>query len=247
MIEYRHIYKSFDSLSVLSDINCIIPKNKTTVIIGPSGVGKSVFIKLLVGLLEPNKGEIFVDNKDITKYNEEEWRKYRKKIGMMFQDGALFDSYSVFENVAFPLRHHTKKNEDEINYIVKEKLKSVGLENIENKFPSDLSGGMRRRVGLARAIALEPEILLFDEPNTGLDPIMSDNIDNLIIEMKQKLNITFIIISHDIVGTFKVADIVGMLYESNLIEFCEAQKFLISKNKIVQEFLKRNFDSIKSY
>jgi phospholipid/cholesterol/gamma-HCH transport system ATP-binding protein len=245
MIEYRHIHKTFDDVIVLSDINCVIPKNKTTVIIGPSGVGKSVFIKLLVGLLAPDKGEIFVEGEDITKYDEKEWRKYRKKIGMMFQDGALFDSYSVFENVAFPIKHHTKKSEDEISSIVKEKLKSVGLENIENKFPSDLSGGMRRRVGLARAIALEPEILLFDEPNTGLDPIMSDNIDNLIIEMKQKLNITFIIISHDIVGTFKVADTVGMLYESKLIEFCEVNKFLSSKNKIVQEFLKRNFYSIR--
>lgn len=244
MIEYKNIYKSFNGLKVLEDINCVIPPQKTTVIIGPSGVGKSVFLKLLVGLVPPDKGQILVEGEDIINYSDVQWYKFREKIGMLFQEGALFDSMTVFENVAFPLKQHTKKKEEELRSIVEKKLDLVGLKGILGKMPSELSGGMKRRVGLARAIALEPEILVFDEPNTGLDPIMSDSVDSLILDMKKELGITFVVISHDIVGTFNIADNVGMLFNARLIEFDSKKRFLNSSNEVVQNFLKRNMESI---
>ena len=240
MIEYLHIHKIFNRKSVLQDINCKIEKNKTTVIVGPSGVGKSVFIKLLIGLMRPDKGEIFLDGKSMTRLNQNQLFEERKKFGMMFQDGALFDSLNVYENIAFPLRRHTKSKEHEIQDQVQEKLEMVGLSGIEQKLPGELSGGMRKRVSLARAIILHPEIVLFDEPLSGLDPLMSDTIDELIIKTKEKLGITFIIISHDIVGTHNVADYIGMIYNTQLIEFSTKHNFFESKNEIVQKFLQRN-------
>ncbi len=240
MIEYRNIHKSFNGKPVLHNINCKIEKNKTTVIVGPSGVGKSVFIKLLIGLMKPDKGEIFLNGKSITALNQDQLFEQRKKFGMMFQDGALFDSLNVYENIAFPLRRHTKFREFQIEKLVKEKLEMVGLSGIEQKLPGELSGGMRKRVSLARAIILDPEIVLFDEPLSGLDPMMSDIIDELIIKTKEKLGVTFIIISHDIVGTHNVADYIGMIYNTELIEFATKHDFFQSNNEIVQKFLQRN-------
>lgn len=239
MIEFVNVTKSFENFLVLDNISCKLTEKKTTVIIGPSGVGKSVFIKLLIGLLKPDSGKIIVDGIDISSLDEGGLCFIRKRFGMLFQDGALFDSMSVYENVAFPLRRLTDYNEDKIRRIVTEKLNLVGLSGVFTKMPSELSGGMRKRVGLARAIVLEPEILLFDEPNSGLDPFMSNAIDQLIMDMKEKLSITFVVISHDIVGTFAIADYVGMLYEGKLIEFAARNDFLKSKNPIIRDFLRR--------
>jgi len=166
----------------------------------------------------------------------------RKKFGMLFQDGALFDSMDVGENVAFPLRRHTKKSEREIREIVANKLAQVGLPGIEHKFPSELSGGMRKRVGIARAIALEPEIVLFDEPNSGLDPVMSDAIDKLILRMQHELGLTFVVISHDIPGTFQIADRIAMLYKSKLIAYGPAQELREAQDPILRQFFDRSAD-----
>src|SRR5512141_1301677 len=219
IIQIQGLCKSFGSHQVLKDITCNLERGKTTVFIGPSGTGKSVLIKHLVGLLKPDAGEIFVDGEEITNMKMDKLVDVRMKFGMCFQDGALFDSRTVGDNIAFPLRRHTTKTEEEINDIVATKLRQVGLPGIEWKMPAQLSGGMRKRVGIARAIALDPEIVFFDEPNSGLDPVMSAAIDELILRMKSELGSTFVVISHDIEGTWKVADYIGMLYKSELIEF----------------------------
>lgn len=240
IIEFKHVTKSFGSQTILDDVSCKIEEGKTTVIMGPSGTGKSVFLKLLVGLLKPDKGEIFVAGKDITKMTEKELMETRKKFGLLFQDGALFDSLNVADNVAFPLRQHTKKTPAEIDKIVSRKLAQVGLPTVHKKLPSELSGGMRKRVGFARAIALDPDIVMFDEPHSGLDPVMSDAIDKLILKMKKELGSTFIVISHDIAGSFQIADYIAMLYKSKLIEFGTKEKIQNSKNPILQQFFSRN-------
>jgi len=244
IVEFKNVTKSFGKQFVLKNVSCKIPKGKTTVILGPSGTGKSVFAKLTIGLLKPDSGSILVYDQDIVKMKRKDLFEIRKKFGMLFQDGALFDSLNVGENVAFPLHHHTKKSKQEIKNIVQKKLEQVGLPNIENKMPSELSGGMRKRVGFARAIALEPDIVIFDEPNSGLDPIMSNAIDDLILKMKKELGSTFIVISHDIVGTFKIADYIGMLYNGDFIIFGTKEEILNSENEIVKNFLERNLKKV---
>jgi phospholipid/cholesterol/gamma-HCH transport system ATP-binding protein len=240
IIEFRNVTKRFGSQTVLDDVSCKFESGKTTVIIGPSGTGKSVFIKLLVGLFKPDEGQIFVDDKDITSMSEKELFEIRKKFGMLFQDGALFDSLNVADNVAFPLRHHTKKTKAEIDRIVSRKLAQVGLPGVHHKLPSELSGGMRKRVGFARAVALDPDIVLFDEPHSGLDPVMSDAIDKLILKMKNELGSTFIVISHDIAGTFQIADYIGMLYKSKLIAFGSKDEIMHSDHPVIQQFFSRS-------
>lgn len=242
IISFQGVHKAFGRQKVLDGVSLDIERGKTTVIIGPSGTGKSVFIKLLVGLLKPDEGAIMVDGVDITRLKEKQLYEVRKKFGMLFQDGALFDSMDVGENVAFPLRRHTKKSEREIREIVAQKLAQVGLPGIEHKFPSELSGGMRKRVGIARAIALEPEIVLFDEPNSGLDPVMSDAIDKLILRMQRELGLTFVVISHDIPGTFQIADRIAMLYKSKLIAYGPAQELKDSQDPILRQFFDRSAD-----
>lgn len=242
IVEFRSVHKAFGQQKVLDDVSLRIERGKTTVIIGPSGTGKSVFIKLLVGLLRPDQGAITVDGQDITRMHERELYETRKKFGMLFQDGALFDSMNVADNVAFPLRQHTRKSEREIRSIVAAKLAQVGLPGVEHKFPSELSGGMRKRVGIARAIALEPEIVLFDEPNSGLDPVMSDAIDKLILRMQHELGLTFIVISHDIPGTFQIADRIAMLYKSKLIAYGSSDTLKTSDNPILRQFFDRSAD-----
>ncbi len=242
IISFQGVHKAFGRQVVLDDVSLDIERGKTTVIIGPSGTGKSVFIKLLVGLLKPDRGSIAVDGEDITRLKERQLYDVRKKFGMLFQDGALFDSMDVGENVAFPLRRHTKKSEREIREIVAQKLAQVGLPGIEHKFPSELSGGMRKRVGIARAIALEPEIVLFDEPNSGLDPVMSDAIDKLILRMQRELGLTFVVISHDIPGTFQIADRIAMLYKSKLIAYGPSQDLQESRDPILRQFFDRSAD-----
>jgi phospholipid/cholesterol/gamma-HCH transport system ATP-binding protein len=242
MISFRHVTKRFGAQTVLDDVSLEIPKGRTTVIIGPSGTGKSVFIKLLVGLLRPEAGEIWVGDREITRLRERELYEVRKRFGMLFQDGALFDSMNVADNIAFPLRQHTTKTEKEIASIVRSKLAQVGLPNVEHKYPGELSGGMRKRVGIARALVLEPEIVLFDEPNSGLDPVMSDAIDKLILRMQQELGLTFVVISHDLEGTFQIADRIAMLYKSKLIAAGDAAEVRASDNPIIRQFFSRSAD-----
>lgn len=239
-VEFRNVTKAFGKQTVLDNVSCKLPKGRTTVIVGPSGTGKSVFLKLLVGLLRPDAGEILVDGVDITKLSQNELFEIRKKFGMLFQDGALFDSLNVAENIAFPLRRHTRKSNREIMEIVAAKLSQVGLPGVEHKLPSELSGGMRKRVGLARAMALDPEIIMFDEPNSGLDPVMSDAIDKLIIKTRGLTSSTFIVISHDIPGTFQIADYIVMLYQSKVIASGRVEDIQNSDNPVLKRFFARD-------
>jgi phospholipid/cholesterol/gamma-HCH transport system ATP-binding protein len=239
-IAVKDIYKSFGDNHVLRGLSVDITKGESIVVIGGSGAGKSVFIKCIIGLLKPEKGKVYVDGEEVTSMNENELNELRKKFGMLFQGGALFDSLSVWENVGFGLKQHTKLKDHEIKEIAIEKLKLVGLKNVENLMPSELSGGMKKRVSLARAIAMEPEIILYDEPTTGLDPIMADAINNLIIEMREKLSITSIAITHDMVSAYKIADRIAMLYKGRIIESGSPDEIKNSKNEIVQQFIQGN-------
>lgn len=217
IIKIRKLCKRFGTQDVLRELDLDIPKGMITVIIGKSGGGKSVLLKHIIGLIKPDSGEIFIDGINIVKEPEDKLNEIRKRFGMLFQEGALFDSMTIEENVAFPLVEHTKLSQAEIKERTKEVLALVGLTGAEKKFPSEISGGMRKRAGLARAIIAKPDIILFDEPTSGLDPIMSAHIDNLIVEIQKRLNVTCIIISHDIQSTFRIAHKVAMLYEGKII------------------------------
>lgn len=241
MIELRHVRKSFGELRVLDDVSLVLPPRQTTAIIGPSGTGKSVLLKHIVGLLRPDSGEVFVFGTDMARAPERDIYAVRRRIGMLFQDGALFDSMSVGDNVAFPLVHHAPElRPAERRDRVEETLALVGLPGFYDRPTSSLSGGQRKRVGLARAIVMRPEIVLFDEPTSGLDPITSEAIDELILEMKAALGITFVIISHDIVGTVKVSDHIAMLHGGKLVAWAPTQRFIRSTNPLVRRFLHRN-------
>lgn len=239
-IRVENVHKWFGKHHVLKGITCEIPKGEVTVFIGPSGTGKSVLMKCLVGLLRPDEGHIYYGNEDITKLKGRPLYKLRARFGKLFQDGALFDSLTVLENVAFPLRQHTDYDDETIRGIVADKLAAVGLPGIEHKLPGELSGGMRKRVGLARAIALDPEIVFFDEPNSGLDPVMSAAIDELILDIKERTGATFVVISHDIEGTWRIADRIGMLYMGELIQFGSVQETRDSTNPILRQFFSRS-------
>ncbi|MBI5606789.1 MAG: ABC transporter ATP-binding protein [Deltaproteobacteria bacterium] len=237
MIRLVNLNKSFRSQHVLQDLNLTIPSGQTTVIIGLSGGGKSVLLKHIMGLIRPDSGEIWIDDEELNRLRERDLYRVRKRFGMLFQEGALFDSMSVGDNVAFPLREHRKMTHSEITRVVAEKLALVGLSGIEEKMPSELSGGMRKRVALARAIALDPDILLFDEPTTGLDPIMTSSIDRLIIDTQQRFQMTCVVISHDIQSVFRIAHNIAMLYEGKIIEVGTPEIFRQSSNPVVQDFL----------
>ena len=237
MIELKQVYKSFGTLQVLKGLDLCIPKGKITVILGPSGIGKSVTLKLIIGLLKPDRGRVMVDGTDISQLTPRELNRFRRRFGMLFQSAALFDSMSVADNIAFPLREHTDKTEAEIESRVQETLAQVGLPHVGEKFPSELSGGMRKRVGLARAITLEPQIILYDEPTTGLDPVMCNSINDLIVTMQQRLHTTSVIISHDIESTFKVADQVAMLDDGRIVEVGPPASFRKSQQQAVRDFL----------
>ncbi len=237
LIKIENIYKSFGEHEVHRGMNLLIPKGGISVILGPSGTGKSVLLKQMMGLIMPDKGNIFVDGKNIVEMDKKQLLKLRRKFGMLFQNAALFDSMNVFDNVAFPLREHTKYREKQIKEIVLEKLRLVGLKNVEKKMPSELSGGMKKRVGLARAIALEPDIILYDEPTTGLDPIMRDMVDNLISDTQKHLNITSVVISHDIESTLKIADFVSMIYDGKTVINGTIDDFKTTDNPYVKQFL----------
>jgi phospholipid/cholesterol/gamma-HCH transport system ATP-binding protein len=237
-IKLIDIHKSFGNQKVLDGINLEIEIGKTTVIIGKSGGGKSVLLKHIIGLLKPDKGEIWIDGVEITKLKEKDLNDVRKKFGMLFQEAALFDSMDVFDNVAFPLREHTRMTEAEIKGIVEDRLKQVGLLNVAEKIPSELSGGMRKRVGLARALSLDPAIILFDEPTSALDPIISLTILDLIKETRTYLKKTYLVISHDILGMFRIADKVAMLSNGRIIEYGTPLEIRQSANDATMEFLR---------
>lgn len=237
LIDIIDLHKSFNSQKVLRGVNLKIEGGKINVIIGRSGEGKTVLLKHIIGLLKPDKGRILVEGEDITSMGLGNINRVRRKFGMLFQNGALFDSLNVFENVAFPLREHTKLSESEIKEIVRQKLKEVGLEGIEDKMPAELSGGMRKRVGLARALTLNPQIILFDEPTSGLDPIMAEHINELIIETHRRSKNTFLVITHDIASSFKIAHKMAMLHEGVIIEEGSPEDFKNSPNPVVQQFI----------
>lgn len=239
MIQFRDVWKSFDGHAVLRGLDLEILAGKVTVILGPSGEGKSVLLKHVIGLLRPDRGKIVVDGIDLDTLDARAFNDFRKKFGMLFQNAALFDSMTVAENVMFPLKEHTSLSPEEIARKVGEKLELVGLKGAEGKMPSELSGGMRKRVGLARAIALEPKIILYDEPTTGLDPLMTDTINRLICDTQKKLNLTSVVISHDIEGTFEIADFVAMLHEGKIVEQGTSEAFQKSKHPFVRKFLER--------
>ncbi len=237
MIKLIKVCKSFKQQKVLDDLDLTIEPEKITVIIGQSGGGKSVLLKHIIALIRPDSGVINVDGIDITKLNDKMLNETRKKFGMLFQEAALFDSMNVGDNVAFPLREHTQLSKKKIEEIVQTKLLQVGLTDVTHKMPAELSGGMRKRVGLARALALDPKIILFDEPTTGLDPIMCDAIDNLIVSTQRQTNATCVVISHDIESTFKIAHQIAMLYNGKIIEMGTPDEIKQSSNPIVKQFI----------
>jgi len=240
MIEIVNLYKSFGENQVLRGVNLIINKGETLVIIGRSGEGKSVLIKHIVGLLQPDSGYVKVEGEIVSELNEIQLYKMRKKFGFLFQGSALFDSMTVEENVALPLvEAETKIPQNRIDDIVSEKLELVGLPGVQKFKPSELSGGMKKRVGLARALATNPEYILYDEPTTGLDPIMSDSIDELIRELGGKLNVTSVVVTHDMFSVRNVANKVALLNEGIIYFTGTPQELRHSKDKVITNFIKR--------
>ena len=237
MIKIINLRKSFGDKKVLDGVDLEIEKGKITVIIGRSGEGKSVLIKHIIGLLKPDSGQILLDDQDITAMSELDFQEVLKRFGMLFQGAALFDSMTVSENVGFALKEHTDMSDEDILKVVTEKLRRVGLVNVEDMMPSELSGGMKKRVGLARAIVMDPEIVLFDEPTTGLDPIMSDSVADLVLETQRALKTTYILITHDIPFSYKIADKMAMLHEGRIIEQGTVEELKASTNPIIRQFL----------
>jgi phospholipid/cholesterol/gamma-HCH transport system ATP-binding protein len=236
-IELRGLAKSFGANRVLQGLDLKIPAGRITVIIGRSGEGKSVLLKHMIGLLRPDQGQVLVDGEDITRLRGRELNRVRAKFGMLFQGAALFDSMNVGENVAFPLREHSRLPPVEIASRVREKLRLVGLDGVEDRMPSQLSGGMRKRVGLARAIIREPEIILYDEPTTGLDPILSDSIDRLIVRTQETLSVTSVLISHDLDRALAFADFVAMLHQGRIVAQGAPEELRTMDDPLVRQFL----------
>jgi phospholipid/cholesterol/gamma-HCH transport system ATP-binding protein len=238
-LEVHGLHKSFREHHVLRGIDLRIERGKINVIIGGSGAGKSVLMKHLIGLLKPDSGEILVDGEDLVPMNDFTLNRVRQKFGMLFQYAALFDSMTVEENVMFPLLEHRRKQlrRAQMREIVREKLHSLGLFNIEKKYPAELSGGMRKRVGLARAIVLEPEILFYDEPTTGLDPIATKNVDDMIADISERLSVTSVVISHDMASTFRIGHRVSMLFKGRIIASGTPDEILHDPTPDLREFI----------
>lgn len=239
MIEIVDLQKSFGAKQVLKDVNLKIEEGKTTCILGGSGSGKSTLIKCLIGLEQVTGGKILVDGKDITKIHSEiKLAAIRRRFGYLFQEGALFDSMSVGENVTFGLKYLTEVPEKDYPKVIREKLALVGLkEDVAKLNPSELSGGMKKRVSLARVLAVEPKVILYDEPTTGLDPIMSDIISDLIMDLKAKLGVTSVVITHDMHSAFKIADYIAFLYEGKILMYGTPQEFQKTDNPYVRQFV----------
>ena len=237
VIDVRNITKIFGKRKVLDNVNLQITKGETMVIMGGSGCGKSTLLRIIIGTLKPDSGEVLINGKDITKLDEDGLAEVRKKFGMLFQSAALFNSMTVGENVALPLREHTKLNDAIVSIMVKMKLELVGLTGFENLKPAEISGGMKKRVGLARAIAMDPEIVFYDEPGAGLDPIVSSVIDKLITDLSKKLGITSVVVTHEMGSAFRIADRMAMLYQGRVLEVGTPPEIKNSQNPIIQQFI----------
>ncbi len=242
MIQVQDIHKYFEGNDVLRGLTLHVKQGETLVIIGRSGCGKSVLLKHIIGLMLPDKGKILVNGRNVFDLNTAEMNALRLKIGMVFQGAALFDSLTVGENVGFSLIEHTTKEIREIKKIVSEKLHHVGLSGIEHLKPAELSGGMKKRVGLARAICNNPEIILYDEPTTGLDPIMADAINDLINDLNHKLEVTSIVVTHDMASAYKIADRIAMLYEGRIIAVGTPDEIRNTEDPIVEQFINGKAD-----
>lgn len=237
MIEIINISKSFGDKKVLEHLNLVVDSGKVMVIIGRSGCGKSVLLKHIIGLLRPDFGQVLINNKDISKLEEKEMDDIRLRFGMLFQGAALFDSMNVSENVGFALREHTDTPEDVMRQKVARALGLVGLQGIEELMPAELSGGMKKRVGLARAICNDPNIILYDEPTTGVDPIMADAVNDLIIDLNNKLKVTSIVVTHDMVSAYKIADRIAMLYKGKIVTVGTPEEIKNTKDPVVRQFI----------
>ena len=237
MIKIRNITKILNGRKVLDEVNLDVYSGEALSIIGQSGCGKSVLLKHIIGLMKPDSGSIYIDGEDIVTAQEKKIYELRKKIAMVFQNAALFDSMTVFDNVAFGLSEHTKLSAEEISKTVSEKLSIVNLQNTEKLMPAELSGGMRKRVGIARAAAMNPKLLLYDEPTTGLDPITSDVINNLIAETNKKLNVTSVIVTHDMKSAYRISNRIAMLYKGKIIGVDTVENIRNSDNPIIVQFI----------
>jgi phospholipid/cholesterol/gamma-HCH transport system ATP-binding protein len=237
MIRIVDLHKEMGGKPVLKGVTLEIEKGKTVVVIGQSGSGKSVLIKHLMGLLQPDSGQIFIDGKDITRMSAEEMYVIRRKFGILFQNAALFDSLTVGENVAFGVERYLNVQDKKKEEIIRESLAMVGLHGIEHLMPHELSGGMKKRVGLARVIAYKPEIIFYDEPSTGIDPIRADAINDLINMLKEELKVTSIVITHDMTSAYKVGDMIAMLYEGKIIETGTPDEIKKTRNQVVRQFI----------
>jgi phospholipid/cholesterol/gamma-HCH transport system ATP-binding protein len=236
-VEFVDVHKSFGRNKILRGLNMGIPEDKISMILGPSGTGKSVCIKHMVGLLYPDQGDVLVHGESVPAMADDELFGMRKKFGVLFQDGALFGSMDLYDNVAFPLRQHTDKGEDEIEDIVMRRLREVGLEGSRDKMPNELSGGMRKRAGFARALVLDPDIVLFDEPDSGLDPVRTALLCELIKEVHEENGGAYVVITHDIMSAKRVAEYIAVLWRGRIVESGPAEELFNSDNQFVRQFL----------
>ncbi len=237
IIELRDVYKKFGSRQILSGVNLSVYRGETLVIMGGSGCGKSTVLRHMVGALHPDSGSVYMKGQNLAELDEDGLDALRKKFGVLYQFGALFDSLSVKENVCMPLREHTKLDESIISIMVKMKLELVGLRGFEDLMPAQLSGGMKKRVGLARAIVMDPEIIFYDEPTAGLDPIVAGVIDKLILDLSKKLSITSVVVTHDMNSVFRIADRIAMLHEGKVIQVGTKEEIRNTSNPIVKQFI----------
>lgn len=242
MIEITNLYKSFNSKQVLAGVDLAINTGETMVIIGGSGCGKSVLLRHIIGLMQPDKGSIKIDGTELSHIGKNQLFALRKRLGMLFQGAALFDSLTVAENVGLGLKEHSEYSAEQISGIVNKKLEMVGMSGTGGLMPAELSGGMKKRVGLARAIAMEPEYILYDEPTTGLDPIMADKINDLIIALRNRMELTSIAVTHDMVSASKIADRIAMLHQGRIIFCGTPEEIKRSPDERVQRFIKGEAD-----
>ncbi len=236
-MQVRDVYKSFGDSHILRGMNLDFADDAITTILGPSGTGKSVLIKHLVGLLAPDAGDVLIFGQDIWKISEAERYELRKRFGVLFQDGALFGSMNIFDNTAFPLRKHSSLSEKEVREIVMERLQEVGLEGAIKKRPNEVSGGMRKRAGFARALVLNPDIVMFDEPDSGLDPVRTSLLNDLILQMHEEHKGTYMLVTHDIRTARKVSDYVGLIWKGKVVHYGEAKAAFASEDPFVRQFL----------
>lgn len=237
IISLRDVTKSFGTHTVLDGITFDIPRGATSAIMGPSGTGKSVLLKNIIGLLRPDRGQILIDGEDIVAMRERDLYRVRRKFGVLFQDGALFGSMNLFDNIAFPLREHTRRSEGEVRRTTLEKASMVGLLDHLGKYPGEVSGGMKKRAGLARALVLDPELVFFDEPDSGLDPVRVSYLDELVRKIQEETGATFVIITHNIPSVMRTADHVGVLYRAGLVRFAPKDEMVADDDPIIRQFL----------